>query len=118
MRQIDHVGNPYEDLVRVVLDHVALGGELLDNGFDAPATAPQNLGFATLSDNETPDVKTAIVTPQVQLDLEEGRTHSQFRLRFQINTNLDGAQDFAVFADGEDKAGFGVLPELRVSYTR
>lgn len=117
IRQIDNVGNPYEDLANVVLDHVNLGGQMPDNAFDAPAT-PGNLAFATFSSDEDPVIRPAIVTPQVLLDRESGRQYSQFRLRHQVNFNLDGADDITVWADGEDTAGFGDLPTLVVRYTR
>ena len=56
------------------------------------------------------------VTAQVARDLSEGRTTTQYRVRFTLDTNGDNVADNVVLTDGEDFAGTGRLPLLEIDY--
>ena len=116
-RQVNTFGDPYVKRGPVVLDHVVLGGELRANAYSTSAT-PGGDGFTILSDNATPEVKSAVVTEQVQLDIDQARSFSQYRLRFRLPTSLDDRLDVALFTDREDSGGIGSVPQLIVTYGR
>ena len=95
--QIRVTGTPYAELGGVVLaDHIEANGVFDQTTFDAE---PLDEAFGTLSEDATLGQRTLDVTDQVAADRAAGRTSSEFRFRFPIGTNGDGAEDRAAFAD-------------------
>lgn len=83
----------------VVVDHVSYGAVL-----DATAYATVALASAgTLSSDASTGYKSLNVGSLVQDDLSNGRSRSQYRLRFSLSdANLDFGNDYAQFTDAED----------------
>lgn len=83
-------GEPFAELGSMVADHVDLGAALDIADFSA---APLQSAVATLF--TTPALGTILVdvTSSVLDDLGDGRTRTEFRLRFTTDTNMDGGQD-------------------------
>jgi hypothetical protein len=54
----------------------------------------------------------------VQNDLDNARSHSQYRLRFSLlDTNLNGNDDYVQFTDAEDSCcGANQPPQLAVTF--
>jgi len=111
--QYSVVGTPYTSLGAVLVDHVTMGVNFDAADWGAAALAP-NIG--TLSSDSTLQEKSLNVTSRVLDDLNDGRTTSDFRLRFALTTDFDGANDYAEFNDLDDTAGNGQIPQLIVSY--
>jgi hypothetical protein len=108
-------GTPYGTHGPLVVDHVDTGGMLDGADFAAPALLAH---AGTLSDDTAIAYKTLNVTAQVQDDLTAGRTHSDFRLRFTLDSDADAVDDYVEFNDGEDSAANGMLPLLVILYQR
>lgn len=89
--QLGQAGTPFDDLGPLHLDHID-GGMTLDVGdqVDPPLVA----GFVELVDQDTSHVD---VTDLVAADLAAGRTTSSFRLRFEVDTDGNGDNDFVSF---------------------
>lgn len=108
--------DPYT-LGTIVVDHVNFGSSIdfgdFGNESGSDALTP-NIG--TLSTNATQEWKTLDVTNYVQADINTGRTSSQFRLRFNTNTDSDGIQDMVNMEAIEDFLSTGNNPELVVTY--
>ena len=111
--QVGVSGTPYTDLGdSIVVDHIDVDGDFDLPAMDAPAL---DEAFATLSDSNAPGERAAEVTDQIRADLDAGRTRSEFRLRFPVDTNADFGQDIAEFVRTSSE---GTPPVLIVSFTR
>jgi DNA-binding beta-propeller fold protein YncE len=86
-------------LGNVIVDHLDYGGTLNNVDYSSPSLTP-NIG--TLSSNGTLGYKELGVTTYVQSDVTNTRQHSQYRLLFSSETNVDAADDYAYFTDAED----------------
>jgi DNA-binding beta-propeller fold protein YncE len=99
--QASVTGAPYDGtLGSVVADHVNYGA-LLDGADYTAVPLLSNVG--TLSSDINAGYKTLSVTGRVQDDLSNGRTRTQYRLRFSLSdSNLNGNDDYVQFTDFED----------------
>jgi hypothetical protein len=88
-------GSPYLTLGTVVVDQVEYGTLLEAGAYDR--TFPIHQGFATLSTDATIGPKEADVSASVIDDFAVARGRSQFRIRFQTETDGDGGTDAAEF---------------------
>lgn len=97
----------------VRMDHVRYG-----------ATFPQVPGqvntlqfdFAQIADLLNNGERLIDVTDQVQDDLDDARTRSQFRARGAIGTNNDDNADILVFTDADNEANPARRPALIIEY--
>lgn len=106
-------GSPYTGHGDLVVDHVDVGPGL-DSGDYAGNTRASNIG--TLSASAALEWKTLDVRDQVQINVSNGHAYSEFRLRFQTDSDTDGAPDFVMLNDGADTFGSGHVPYLVVRY--
>ncbi|MGE0191507.1 MAG: hypothetical protein AB7T63_05625 [Planctomycetota bacterium] len=111
--QYNITGNPYGTLGDVTVDHVAMGV-----AFDGPdfsgGTLASNIGI--LSTASSLEEKSLNVTQRVIDDLNAGRSTTDFRLRFQLATDSDGAIDAAELNNAFDIGANGQIPRLIVRY--
>lgn len=96
--QDDIVGSPYAKLGDLLVDHLVYGSSLDPADYDA---AELSRGFTVLSTDSTRETKVVSVLQRIQADINAGRTVSQFRLRFTIDTNDDAMNDFTEFMADE-----------------
>jgi DNA-binding beta-propeller fold protein YncE len=99
--QASVTGAPYDGtLGSIVIDHVNYGASL--DGTDyAIGALLSNVG--ALSSDGSVGYRTLSVASRVQDDLSNGRTRTQYRLRFSLSdANLNGNDDYAQFTDFED----------------
>jgi len=112
------VGDPYDAIGDVVVDHVHYGEAIELADFEGN-TFNRNIG--TLSTDRAISYHELVVTSAVQIDWEGGRTRSQFRLRLAAGafSIVNHQSDYVQFTDAEGSAGDAVhVPELVVRYTR
>ena len=100
-------GLPFPD---VRTDHIGIGAGLSIDDFGAVARDPD---FGALVDSGT-GVFTLDVTTQVQDDLDNARTYSEFRVRSPIPTDGDGVADMHLFGSGSTAPD--LRPVLRLAY--
>lgn len=105
-------GTPYTLLGTIVVDHVNFGSSIDTTDYSG-GTLSSNIG--TISNNTTIEYKTLDVASNVQTDLNDGRTSSQYRLRFTTET-APGDNNLANFETAENFGGSGNRPELVVTY--
>lgn len=110
MYQAAVVGTPYSGN-SLLTDHVDYGDSL---GSEDYALTPLESAFGTLTSNPTIEWKDLSATNQVKNDISAGRTRSQFRLRFQVETT--GPDAWARFESGDNYLGTGNLPQLVIKY--
>lgn len=106
-------GAPYATLGSLQVDHVLIGPGLDSGDIVAPALF---YNYGTLSASSTLEEKSLNVTSRVQRDVNDGRTTSDYRLRFPVATDGDGVTDSISLNDFEDTAGNGQIPRLVVAY--
>lgn len=107
----DTQGDPQDMMVLARVDHVDYGAVFPDAPFDATAL---DLDFAQIADLATVGRRDVDVTDQVQLDLDDGATRSQFGIRGAVATDNDAVTDIFMLTDAEDTFGTGELPMLYV----
>ncbi len=113
--QSEVLGDPYSTHGPLVADHINIGSTL-----DTGDYTGRNIraAFAVLAQDATIGYKQADATERVLADLDSGRRHAAFRVRFgSLNSDNDGVRDLAVFTDAEDSDGVGFVPQLIVRYT-
>ncbi|MEN0066512.1 MAG: Ig-like domain-containing protein [Myxococcota bacterium] len=106
----DRQGDAYAELGSLTLDHVTFGELLGENNINAAFNSSQ-VAHSSLSDVITDELVEDFevdVTDQVQDDVTNGRSESQYLLYFDGFTDLMGDSDRAVF----ERGGF----ELEVRY--
>ena len=111
-------GDPYGTIGDVVVDHVHFDPVVHLADFDGN-TFNRNVG--TLSTDASIRYHELVVTSAVQIDVADGRTRSQFRLRLDRGSFsiINGQTDYVQFTDAEGSAGDAVhVPALIVQYTR
>lgn len=109
--QFEVVGTPYITHGGVIVAHVNLGAALDATDFAAAALQP---GFGTISTDATLEYKALTVTQLVESDIAAARATSDFRLRFSLNSDADGGDDYASFNDGMSAPD--TIPVLLVTY--
>lgn len=107
--QEDMAGTPYATLGDVVVDHVDIGPAL--DATDYASSLQNDVG--TLSTSAAVELKTLSVTSQVQADLAALRPHAGFRLRFQVDSDTDGTDDYVSF---DVIPSEGQIPVLVLTY--
>jgi len=108
--------DPYSALGNLLVDHLNYGATLEAGDYNRAALSSS---IGTISNNPTLEWKELEVTERVKNDLASGRTRSQYRLHFAIETLGGGASgDFAFFETGENYFGTGNLPQLVVTFIR
>ncbi len=83
-------GSPFTDLGNLLVDHVDLGSGVDTIDFTGGTLSS---GIAVLSTSAGDGLRTADVTSAVLADLASARGRSEFRLRFAVASNNEGAQD-------------------------
>ena len=106
---------PGGDTLLCIVDHVDFGPNLSYPAWTAgdpsdPGTLASNIGI--LTDNSTYEWKTLDVTEAVQRDFDESRPWSQFRVRFQCDTDWDIFMDMLYFYGGSSPS----KPMLIISF--
>ena len=103
---------PYIDLGELRVDHMNFGAVLNDADYDAAALA---FNYGTLSINPALEVKTLDITDAVRADIVAGRSRTDVRLRFELDT--DGAADADLIQLNDAEATLpGPVPQLIVTY--
>jgi len=105
------LGDPQDMMALARVDHVDYGTDFPEEPFDALAL---DLNFAQIADVATVGRREVDVTDQVQADLDDGATRSQFSVRGAVATDNDATTDLFFLTDGEDTFGTGELPLLFV----
>jgi hypothetical protein len=109
--QFEVIGTPYATHGNLLADHVNLGATLDATDF---AAVPIRAGVATISGDATLEYKSTPVTECVAVDIAAGRTTSDFRLRFVLDSDADAMDDYISFNDGMSPPD--VAPMLVVTY--
>lgn len=108
------VGNPYSVGSALKVDHLDYGSSFENADYSA---ASLSSSFGTLTANATVEWKDLDVTDQVKADFSAGRTRSQYRFHFAIETiGGDVTGDFAYFESAENYGATGNTPQLVVKY--
>lgn len=99
-----------------VLDHIDYGNSLDLGDWTAgdpgdPQTLQTNIGI--ISDGAAVEYKTLDVTPYVVEDINNGKTHSQYRVRFTLDRDFDLMGDFLIAISGDSPM---YKPYLVVTY--
>lgn len=103
------LGDPQGMMILVRVDHVRYGNVFPNTHLGAQGL---DFNFTTIADISALGRKDVDVKEQLQVDLDAGRSQSQYRLRGAIGSNLDSINDLALLTDGEDSQGSGELPML------
>lgn len=112
--QTKTVGNPYTVGGNLMVDYLNYG-TTLDNSDYALAAITSNL--ALLTANSTVEWKDANVTDAVKKDLQEGRSHSQYRIHFETEVKGgDVTGDFSYFESADNSESSGNIPQLVIKY--
>jgi hypothetical protein len=99
INQASVFGTPYATHGTVVADHVDYGSSLTVADLDLPPIEPVEI---PVSSDAAVGYKAVDVTAFVQGDVADGRTRTQFRLRFDpVESDGDATNDRANFEDGE-----------------
>jgi hypothetical protein len=107
--QIAIQGDPYGGLGGgITVDHLDYSPALDDTDY---GLAPFTADIGTISSVSDTAYKSLPVTTQVQADRTAGRSASQFRIRFPVEDDADGAADFVVIYTAEK---VDTVPELVV----
>lgn len=110
-------GTPYESMGNLVLEHVYYGDQLTGGAFDIPAL------HSAVLDRQTQARAWYILTSPLfgewlETDLMAGRSHFQLRLRWQVETDGDGKEDYVSIESADNYYGSGNFPTLIVDYTQ
>lgn len=108
------VGSPYATLGEIRADHVDYGDALDYDEFGIPFLGSSTAGI--IASDASLGWKTLDVTARVATDLADGRTRSQYRLRFGIRYDDDAVNDWALFEDGDMSQGTTNPPLLAIEY--
>jgi hypothetical protein len=110
-------GDPYGKLGRLILEHVAYGGQLTDAAFyvepmDALVLQPETERRSWYV------VTSPALAEWIAEDRSSGRNRLQLRLRWVQETDGDGLEDYVSIESPENFFGTGNAPELTVTYGR
>lgn len=112
--QYDIKGNPYGVGARIMVDHLDYDNSLGNEDYGASSISAS---FVTLTSNATIEWKDANVADAVKNDLSNGRSRSQYRIHFVIESiGGDVTGDFAYFESAENTGGTGNTPQLVIKY--
>ena len=110
-------GSPYGTLGSLVLEHVYYGDQLDAKAFDTPAMHSAVLAQQTAS-GAWYILNSPLFGEWLETDRSAGRSHFQFRLRWQVETDGDGKEDYASIESSNNFFGTGNFPALIVTYTQ
>lgn len=110
MYQKQIVGTPYSGN-SLIVDHVNYGDSL---GSEDYALTPISTAIGTLTANASVEWKDLTVTNEVKKDISDGRSRSQYRIRF--STETTGTDAWARFESGDNYMGTGNTPQLVIKY--
>lgn len=112
--QTSVIGDPYGVGGSIKVDQLDYGSTLENADYSAPSISSS---FATLTSNATVEWKDVDVTDQVKNDLSSGRSRSQYRIHFAIES-IGGTVtgDFAYFESDDNSVGTGNIPQLVIKY--
>jgi len=111
--QITVFGTPFTDLGAIEVSHMDLGVDTDTPDFDRPGLI-DDLG--DLATSPATGYHQLDVTQAVQDDLDMLRGRSQFRLRFETLTDLDGVGDNVLFEQSTGNPSDADVPLLEVTY--
>jgi len=112
----DTVGRPFTVLGNLVVDHVDLGSGLDVTDY-AGGTLESNIGtLASGSAASQLGYRNLGVVSQVRSDIAAGRTRSDFRLRFAVDTSFDRFDDLVEVNDGADSRRLRAPTTLELVY--
>lgn len=112
--QTSVTGNPYGIGGSLKVDHLDYGASFENSDYSA---ASLSSSFGTLTSNDSIEWKDLDVTDRLKDDISNGRTRSQYRVHFAIETiggNVIG--DFANFESANNSVGTGNTPQLVIKY--
>ncbi len=110
-------GGPYENLGNLVAEHVYYGDQLDGRAFDTPALHSAVLAQQTAS-RAWYILNSPLFGEWLETDLGASRSHFQLRLRWQVETDGDGKEDYVSIESSDNFYGTGNFPVLIVSYTQ
>lgn len=112
--QTSVTGDPYGVGASLKIDHLDYGSTFENADY---STSSISSSFATLTSNAVIEWKDADVSDQVKNDRSAGRSRSQYRLHFAIESiGGDILGDFAHFESADNSTGTGNTPQLVVKY--
>lgn len=110
-------GIPYTTMGNLVLEHVYYGDQLDERAFDTPVMHSAVLAQQT-ANRAWYILNSPLFGEWLETDLRAGRSHFQLRLRWQVETDGDGKEDYASIESSDNFHGTGNLPTLIVNYTQ
>ncbi len=113
--QLGITGAPYEQLGDLLVDHVD-PDMALEPGDYAGGTLVSNVGALAMGFGR--NYANLGVASEVLDDRDAGRSHTWFRLRFPVDSNVDLGSDLLILEDGEGSRGSPHPPILEVTYVQ
>jgi len=108
------INNPYQTGINIKVDHLQYGDSIDSSDYGIPAFLS---GFATISSDNRKEWKEVAVTSQVNDDIANTRSLSQFRLHFSKELRgEDETGEFAFFESSENFLSTGNTPQLIIKY--
>ena len=107
------LGAPHEDLKRLFVDLVDFG-EAVDAADFTDGVLLSTIGLLSKASGEV--VRSTDITIAVVEALDQGLPNADFRIRFDVPTNLDGGADQVFLNGSEDLARSGVTTVLSVTF--
>ena len=108
-------GDPYGKLVGLMLEQVSYGSSLDDAAYNAPAT--DSLPLDPLEDaGQWYMIADASLVRWVQNDVAAGQSQFQVRLRFSVETDGDGLEDWISIQPSGSFLGSSRAPVLIITY--
>jgi hypothetical protein len=108
-------GDPYDKLVGLVLEQVSYGSSLDDRAYSAPARG--SLPVSPLpSAGQWYMLDEPTLVSWVQSDVAAGQSQFQVRLRFSVETDSDGLEDWISIQPGGSALGSSKAPVLVITY--
>jgi hypothetical protein len=108
-------GNPYGKLTGLVLEQVSYGSSLDDAAYNAPATDSLSLNPLQKA-GQWYMIADASLVRWVQNDVAAGQSQFQVRLRFSLETDGDGLEDWISIQPGGSFLGSSKAPVLVITY--
>jgi len=106
--------HPYQTGINIKVDHLQYGDSIDSSDYGIPAFLS---GFATISSDNRKEWKEVAVTSQVNDDIANTRSLSQFRLHFSKELRgEDETGEFAFFESSENFLSTGNTPQLIIKY--
>jgi pSer/pThr/pTyr-binding forkhead associated (FHA) protein len=113
--QSEVTGDPYSKLGGLVLEHVNYGSRLDDNAFNTPAVDSAKLGDQ-LPAGQWYILGGPALVSWIQGDVDAGQGRTQMRVRFSIETDGDGEEDWIAIQPGGSFLGSSKAPVLVITY--